>query len=312
VTPVFEVLRPGILTTLQDLGRPAGQAFGFAVAGAMDVFAPQVANLLAGNARGAVALETGLGGLRLRALEDRIVAVCGADLGAGVPLWKSARIRKGQELAFPASVAGVWAYVAVEGGFVADEFLGSGSTDPRARRGGFAGRALAKGDVLQARDPKAPAREGRGLTQAGIPSYPARVDARVILGPQDDMLGEGALPLFLSSAYEVTSRSDRAGYHLKGPALTFRGSADILSEAVAFGSVQVPADGKPILLLADRQATGGYAKIATVVSADLPKVAQTRPGGSIRFRAVDLEEAQASAVRLERLLSTLEAGCAPK
>ncbi|HEX7902088.1 MAG TPA: biotin-dependent carboxyltransferase family protein [Planctomycetota bacterium] len=301
----FEVLRPGVLSTLQDLGRPAGQALGFGVAGAMDAFALRVANLLAGNAPGAAALETGLGGLVLRALEDRIVAVCGADLGANVPLWKSARVRAGQELAFPKSTSGVWAYLAVEGGFEADLFLGSASTDPRARRGGFGGRALAKGDVLRARPSKG-AREGRGLTDAVIPAYRAKVDVRVILGPQE--FSDEAVRTFLSSDYAVTSGSDRMGYRLQGAALA-TGPAETLSEAVAFGSIQVPADGQPIVLLADRQATGGYAKIATVISADLSKVAQTRPGGSIRFRAVDLEEAQESAVRLEHLLSTVETGC---
>ena len=309
MTPVFEVLRPGVLSTLQDLGRPAGQAFGFGVAGAMDAFSLRVANLLAGNASGAAALETGLGGLVLRVLEDRIVAVCGANLGANVPLWKSVRIRKGQQLAFAASAGGVWAYVAVEGGFAAETFLGSASTDRRAVRGGFEGRALAKGDILRALDPKGHAREGRGLIYSEIPSYPARVDARVILGPQEEMFREEAVRAFLSSPYDVTSRSDRMGYHLKGPALTLRESAELLSEAVAFGSIQVPADGQPIILLADRQATGGYAKIATVIGADHSKVVQTRPGGAIRFRAVEIEEAQESAARLERLLSTLEAGC---
>ena len=304
MTPVFEVLRPGLLSTLQDLGRAAGQASGFGVAGAMDAFALRVANLLAGNAPGAAALETGLGGLVLRALEERIVAVCGAG-----GTWKSARVRKGEELAVSSTSSGVWTYLAVEGGFGADVVLGRACTVPRAGRVGFEGRALAKGDVLRARDPKGTAREGRGLIYSEIPAYPARVDARVILGPQEEMFGEEALQLFLSSPYEVTSRSDRMGYHLKGPTLAFRGAADVPSEAVAFGSIQVPGDGRPILLLADRQATGGYAKIATVVSADLSKVVQTRPGGSIRFRAVEMDEAQESASRLEKLLSTLEAGC---
>jgi antagonist of KipI len=303
MSAVFEVLRPGLLTTIQDLGRPAGQAFGFGAAGAMDPFALQVANLLAGNARGVAALETGLGGLVLRALEERIVAVCGA-----APGWKSVRVRAGEELAFPPTSSGVWSYLAVEGGFEADVFLGSASTDARARRGGFGGRALAAGDVLRAPPAKGTAREGRGLVASTIPAYPAQVDARVILGPQDEMFTDDALRTFLSTPFEVSARSDRMGYHLKGPPLAFRAGADILSEAVAFGSIQVPADGRPIVLLADRQATGGYAKIATVISADLSKVAQTRPGGSLRFRAVDIDEAQESAIRLENLLSTVEAG----
>jgi antagonist of KipI len=209
MSAVFEVLRPGLLTTIQDLGRPAGQAFGFGVAGAMDPFALQVANLLAGNARGAAALEIGLGGLVLRALEDRVVAVCGA-----APVWKSARIRKGEDLAFPSTPSGVWSYLAVEGGFEAEVFLGSASTDARARRGGFQGRALAGGDVLHAPPAKGSAREGRGLVASAIPAYPAQVDARVVLGPQDGMFTDEALRTFLTSPYEVSARSDRMGYHL--------------------------------------------------------------------------------------------------
>ena len=304
--PVFEVRRASAAASIQDLGRPAAQALGFGPSGAMDPFALRAANLLAGNARGAAALESGGGGLVLRALEERVVALCGA--GAA---WSSRRVRAGEELLVGGATSGVWTYVAVDGGFAADVFLGSAATDARAGRGGFGGRRLSAGDVLQAHDPRG-AREGRSLSRAVVPAYPPSSIVRVVPGPRDDLFTDEGMSSFFAEPYEVSGRSDRMGYHLRGPSIAFRGEADVPSEAVAFGSVQVPAGGQPIVLLADRQATGGYAQIATVISVDVPKVAQTRPGGTLRFRAVGVDEAQDAAVRLERLLSTVEEGCFPK
>ncbi len=295
---IFEVLQPGVMATLQDLGRTGWQRSGIGTAGAMDRFALQVANLLVGNRRGEAAIEVGLGGLRLRALEDRIGAVCGADLGAGVPLWKSLRLRKGDELRFTSAVRGMWAYLAVAGGFAAETVLGSKSTDLRAK----IGRALAKGDLLAAGPPGPSTRDGRALVPSMVPEYAESVAVRVVPGPEE--FPEGP---FLSAAFEVTSQSNRMGYRLRGPALGSKG--DILSDAVAPGTVQVPADGQPIVLMADRQTTGGYARIATVISADLPALAQARPGAKVSFRAVTVDEAQDAAVEVEKALSTLQSGC---
>jgi antagonist of KipI len=306
MTPVFDVLRAGPAASIQDLGRPAAQSLGFGPSGPMDPFALQAANLLAGNPRDAAALESGLGGLVLRAREERVVAVTGAGSD-----WRSRRVRAGEELALPAAVEGVWSYVAVDGGFGSELFLGSAATDVRARRGGLGGRRLAEGDVLSADAPRG-GRDGRVLSRAAWPAYPASSVVRVVLGPRDDLFTDEGLRLFLSEPYTVSGRSDRMGYHLIGPAIAFRGEADVPSEAVAFGSIQVPADGRPIVLMAERQATGGYAQIATVIGVDVAKVAQTRPGGTLRFRAVSVEEAQDVAVRLEQLLSTLETGLRAK
>jgi antagonist of KipI len=315
MTPVFEVLKPGLLTTVQDLGRTGGQAHGIGVSGAMDAFALQVGNLLVGNARGDAALEVAMGGLRVRCLEDRLVAVCGADPGAladgrPVPAWKSVRVRKGQEIVFSFPRAGVWSYLAVEGGIAVEAVLGSKSTDSRAGLGGFKGRALAAGDAVEAGAP-AGAGEGRALAAANVPDYASPATVGVIPGPQEEMFPEDAVRAFFSNPYEVTSQSDRMGYRLRGPALRPRDRADILSEAVAFGSIQVPADGQPIVLMADRQTTGGYAKIATVISTDLPRVAQVRPGGKLAFRAVELGWAQDRAAERERFLEAFRAGVSP-
>jgi antagonist of KipI len=306
VTPVFEVLQPGVLATIQDLGRIGWQRHGVGTAGAMDRTALQVANLLVGNPRNTAALEIGLGGLRLRCLHDWIVSVCGADLGAKIPLWKSIRVRKGDELSFPSAVRGVWAYLAPAGGVVAESVLGSRSTSLREHLGA---RPAAKGDLLHAAPPGPAARDGRLFLPSVVPEYPDAVAVRVVLGPQEDCFTEAAVQTFLSEPFQVTSRSNRMGYQLAGPPLHHRKTADILSEGVATGSIQVPADGQPIVLMADRQTTGGYTKIATVISADLPALAQARPGAKVSFRSVRVEEAQDSAVEVERMLSTLQTGC---
>lgn len=309
MTAVFEVLQPGVLTTIQDRGRTGWQRHGVGTAGAMDSFALQVGNLLVGNSRGSAALEIGLGGLRLRCLEDWIVSLCGADLGAAVPLWKSVRVRKGDELFFKSAIRGAWAYLALAGGVDAETVLGSRSTDLRARLGGWGGRGAAKGDVLGAGRPGASARDGRGLVPGDIPDYPDAVSVRVVLGPQEEMFPDESLQSFLAGRFEVTPQSNRMGYRLSGPAIRHRGAADVLSDAVATGSIQVPADGQPIVLMADRQTTGGYAKIATVISVDLPALAQARPGTKVSFRSVSVDDAQELAVQTEKTLSTIQSGC---
>ena len=306
MTPVFEVLQPGVLATIQDLGRFGWQRHGVGTAGAMDRTALQVANLLVGNPRNTAALEIGMGGLRLRCLHDWIVAVCGADMGAGIPLWKSIRIRKGEELTFRSAVRGVWAYLAPAGGVVAESVLGSRSTSLREHLGA---RPAAKGDLLRAGPSRPAARDGRLVLPSVIPEYPDTVTVRVVLGPEEERFTEQSVQSFLSDSFEVTPRSNRMGYQLAGPPLRHRNTADILSEGVATGSVQVPADGQPIVLMADRQTTGGYTKIATVISADLPVLAQARPGARVAFRSVRVEEAQESAMEVERMLSTLQTGC---
>jgi antagonist of KipI len=327
MTETFEILRTGVLATVQDLGRWGYQRFGMPVSGAMDGFALRAANLLVGNAGGEAGVEVAMGGLALRAVRETVVAICGADLrarldGGAAPMWKSFALRPGQELSWDRPAKGVWAYLAVAGGIDVPSVMGSKSTYLRAKVGGLEGRALAKGDVLCASPEKGdrhrfqtaksepvPFFRGRGLSPTEIPEYSSRVTARVILGPQQDAFEDEAVRTLCSSEYEVTAQSDRMGYRLKGPPLRHRGSADILSDALTFGSIQVPSDGQPILLAADRQTTGGYAKIATVISADLSAVVQLGPGGKLRFAAIDVRHAQDLARRQEQLLARLEVAC---
>ncbi|MGD6776050.1 biotin-dependent carboxyltransferase family protein [Sutcliffiella horikoshii] len=295
-SPLFQVMKPGLLTTIQDLGRTGYQEFGMVVAGAMDDYSLQIGNLLVGNDKGEAALEVTIMGPELKALEDVVVAICGGNLspkvnGKQAPMWKSFKVKKGELIEFGRPVEGARAYICVAGGFDVPVVMGSKSTYLKAQIGGFQGRALEKDDVLYG-EPTLKATTGRSIHPDKIPSYKKEMAIRVCLGPHLDAFHESSVEMFLSSTYEVTPQSDRMGYRLKGPKIEHKTSADIISEAIPLGGIQVPADGSPILLMADRQTTGGYTRVATVISYDIPLLAQAQPGTSIRFREVSVEEAQ--------------------
>jgi antagonist of KipI len=313
MTAAFEVIAPGLLDTVQDLGRWGHQRSGVPVSGATDDFSLQVGNLLVGNPRGAACLEMALRGPTLHVSADTLIAVCGADLGASldgepVPRWKSFAVRAGQMLSFAGARAGAWGYLCVAGGIAVPLVLGSRSTYLRGSFGGFAGRALRAGDVLEAGEPSPCARAGRSLRPPDMPAYGERAGVRALPGPQADRFEGRALDTFFAARYTVTRRADRMGCRLAGPALEARGGHDILSAGVTAGSVQVPGDGAPIVLLADRQATGGYAVIAAVVSVDLAALAQLPPGSSVTFSRTTVDEAEAAARQREEFLATIEAG----
>jgi antagonist of KipI len=257
----------------------------------MDSFALQAANLLVGNPRGAAAIEIALGGFAVRARKECVVSLAGADLsatlaGAPAPRWEAFCLGEGEVLSLAGRRSGVWAYLGVAGGIDVPEVLGSRSTYTRARLGGYGGRALAPGDLVATGEGQDPLRSaGRRLSPEWVPAYGRDAQLRVVVGPDEDRFTEEALGFFFSSPYEVTARSDRVGYRLGGPALRHRDRADVLTDAVTFGTVQVPADGQPIVLAADRPTTGGYAKIATVLTADLSAFVQVPPGGTLSFRA---------------------------
>jgi len=314
---LFAVEAPGLLTTIQDLGRAGHQREGLSPAGAMDPFAASTANLLAGNGRGAAVLEVTLLGPALRALAGVRVTLCGADLsarldGLPLPLWRTAIVRAGGRLSFGRRVSGARAYLAVAGGFDVPAVLGSRATFLRGGMGGLNGRPLRVGDVLEGvrGGEQALPWPGRGLRPGDMPAYPLPAVLRVLPGPHPDALAGDALAVMAGGFYTVSPQSDRQGYRLDGPAIPRLGG-DILSEAMPPGGLQVPPDGHPILLMADRQTTGGYPLLAVVISADLPRAAQIAPGDTVRFVAVTLEEAQAAAAAQERWLRVVEAGTNP-
>ena len=327
---MIEVLKPGALSLLQDLGRYGYQRFGVVVGGAMDEWAHRFANALVGNDENEATLEITLTGPTLRFDKASTIAVCGADLSAlvdgvegtqALPHGRPAVIRAGSQLRFGQRRAGVRAYLAVRGGFDVAPVMGSRSTYVRGGFGGFAGRALRKGDVLRignaaaagppaapAAPPAAPARSARG-SPLWVPATPlvapgveiaAIQTIRIIAGQQWNVFTAQAHQRLLDAEFCIGAQSDRMGYRLEGPALARAQSIEMISEAVTFGTIQVPPDGMPIILMADRQTTGGYPKIASVASVDLRLLAQMAAPQALRFQLITLEDAQKIYLARER------------
>ena len=309
-TKVFEVIQPGPLTTIQDLGRFGYQQFGVPPSGALDNYAYRVGNLLIGNAEGAAALEITLFGCQLRALEETTIAITGADLaatvnGVPVPSWESLSLKQGDVLSFPGLNSGCRAYLAVTGGIAVPEVMQSASTYTKASIGGFDGRPLRKGDIVQASKSVSLAKVAR-MPSKYIPVYGKQITLRVILGPQDDLFTGEGISDFFNSDYTVSAQADRMGYRLEGPRIQHRKGADIISDGIPLGAIQVPGDGLPIILLVDRQTTGGYTKIATTISVDIPRIAQAKPGDKISFQQVDEEQAVTLLKKYEQHMETIK------
>lgn len=292
------ILSPGPLTTVQDSGRFGALGKGFSPGGAMDMDAMTVANLLVGNAPGVGVLEMTMLGITARFDCETVIALTGADMSTRlndepIARYASVAVHPGDVLTMGAASRGMRAYLAVTGGFDLPLVMGSVSTNLKCALGGFQGRKLKTGDELP-------------LNQSGAPflprqvsppeDYPDCISLRVLLGPQDDAFTQKGIDTFLGCEYTVTDKADRMGIRLSGEIIESKNGVDILSDGIAAGSVQIPASGTPIIMMADRQTTGGYAKIATVISADLSQAAQARPGTRIRFVRVT----EAEAIRLRR------------
>ncbi len=298
---MLEVIEASGVATVQDQGRFGWRRFGVPTSGPMDAIAYATANMLAGNPAEAGVVEIGGGDLLLRAAADCAVAVTGAGFKLTIgswdyPLWGSYFVRSGWTIQLEKDGFGMWAYVAVAGGIDVAPVMGSRSTCMRGRFGGVDGRRLEEGDALKTAATGEPLMEiaGRSLKQEAQPAYGPGPTVDVILGPQSDRFGDESLGTLLSSAYKIGLSSDRMGYRLEGAKLPHRGSPDITSEGMTAGSIQVPADGAPIVMMADGATTGGYPKIACVTRADLPRLAQCTPGrDEVRFRETSIEMAQA-------------------
>lgn len=287
-------INPGALATVQDAGRMGYQRYGVPPSGAVDLFTFRIANALVGNEADEAAIEfTLLGGAWAVEGGACRVAVAGAFPvalnGTSMPAFRALDLAPGDVLKIGAGAGGARGYLAVAGGFGFDPVLGSRSTHVRSGLGGLDGKPLAKDSRLPLR---APACEGAPLA---LDPRLARHDpgpVRVIPGPQDDYFDDAAMAAFLREAWTMHPQSDRMGLRLEGPPLTHARGFNIVSDGIAPGSIQVPGNGLPIVLLADRQSTGGYPKIATVVCADLPRLGQLRPGETVRFEAVPVEAAE--------------------
>jgi antagonist of KipI len=307
---IFRVILPGSFTTVQDRGRYSFIDRGVPPSGALDLFAAGIANRLVGNPGGAAVLEVTMMGPVLEVLGEADVAITGADMvmtinREPVPGWQSIRVKEGDLIRLRQAKSGCRAYLAVTGGIDVPVVMGSRATFVKAKIGGIEGRPLKKGDVL-ARVPGKPLEKPRRLPAGFIPAYSPEVVLRAVAGPQDEVFASG-LETFFSSVYEVTAEADRMGYRLQGPPVHHDKGfpQSIISEPTAPGSVQLPAAGQPIILLVE-QTTGGYTKIATVISTDLSKIAQAMPGSRVRFQKVTLEEAHRIYREQARFLKQIE------
>jgi antagonist of KipI len=307
----IEVLRPGLLTTVQDSGRVGYQKYGVVPSGVMDPLSARIANLLVGNSENSAVLEFTLQGPSLRFHCDVCLAVCGAEFSVRigkerVSMWRPVNVRRGSVLEITHVNRGARGYLAVLGGFDVPKVMGSHSTYLAAAIGGYNGRSLRVGDMLAIglkHQDVLPALPTKVLFQAtdwsvdtAIHPYFSqhRPRLRVIAGGEADWFAEETIRSFYSSTYSVTVNSNRMGYRLEGPPLIAQQVSSLLSEGVTMGTIQVPADGQPIVLMADHQTTGGYAKLATVITADYPVAAQLKPGDQIQFTEVSIAEAQSS------------------
>ena len=310
------VKKPGVVTTIQDKGRFGYQGSGFSTNGVMDHRAFVVANLLVENDPNAPVLEFALAGPTVRFTTKTFVAITGGDFsptldGEPVPLYTALMVQRGSILRFKASKTGCYGYLAIAGGSVrVPEVMGSRSTNLKCEFGGWRGRALVVGDYVPFTTKSTDFLPNLGSHRIdGDDAFYGfgqdEIVVRVVPGPQEHMFSDAGIQTFYSQAFTTTTKSDRMGYRLEGPEIETKHGSDIISDGIAFGAVQVPSHGRPIIMLADRQTTGGYAKIGTVATVDIPKLVQRPPGSKIRFERISVQEAQALMREEARLFDML-------
>ena len=305
----IRVLEAGPLATIQDRGRYGYQDRGVPVSGAMDRHALRIANLLVGNREEEACIEITLGSFRVEFLRATRFALTGADQaprlnGQLIANWKCRFAEAGDVLALDFAHSGFRSYLAIEGGVDVPPVMGSRSTYLRGGFGGYEGRQLQKGDILRCgREQGTPIHE---LPGGLIPRYTDEPVLRVVLGPQDDYITPEGITAFLSESYETTVRMDRMGCSLNGPPIAHAKGPDIISDGIVAGAVQVPGSKQPLILMADAQTIGGYVKIATIASFDLPLVAQLQPGCRVRFKAMSLLEAREIYLRQEYRMRNIQ------
>lgn len=303
------MLAPGCLTTVQDLGRYGHLRYGVPISGAMDAFSLAAANLLVGNSPNDAGLEITITGPELSVLASTQIALTGGAIspivnGRSVPMWQTLNVQLGDVISFGKMEGGCRSYLAFRGGIDAPLVLGSKSTYVRGGFGGIGGRQLRIGDVIEGFE-VAPLEHEYRVPDDLVPQFGRDLRVHVILGPQADMFTEAGIETFFSSQYKVTSEADRMGYRLEGPLIEHKGKADIVSDALLPGAVQVPKNGKPIVMMRDAQTTGGYTKIAVVCTSDLSVLGQARPDGLIEFSRITVAEAHRRLQEQNRLLRNL-------
>jgi len=327
---MFKINKPGLLTTVQDLGRYGYQKVGIVACGAMDQFAHRVANLLVGNEENDATLEITMMGPSLTFDINTLLSICGGEFdatinGERIRPWRTVLVKKGDELKVGSCRSGFRAYLAIAGGIDVPAVMGSKSTYLRAGIGGYNGRALKAGDTVKSgklsdlsqkllqyvtkENPQKPIIEAEwSIASDLLTDYDTARPVRVVKGRQFNLFTEQSLQQFYREEFDITPQSDRMGYRLKGAPLSLETKTDMLSEAVSFGTIQVPSDGQPIILTADRQTTGGYPKIAQIASVDFSRIAQLKPGDKVRFTEIAHSVAEKLYLKREHSLLQLKQG----
>ncbi len=291
----IKFISAGMLTTIQDLGRYKYQRFGMPVAGAMDTYALQLANWLVGNKREEAGFEITFLGPKIEFFFDTTISLTGATIRATInnkPIFMdvSHRVKAGDILEIGAVIKGMRSYLAIAGSIDVDEVMGSKSTYLRAKIGGYHGRKIENGDEIAIKNSST--HEPRQLPTELLPIYRKHQVIRIIPGTEISNFDLTGLSTFLTSEYEVSNKNDRMGYRISGPPIQHKNGADIISSGITHGSIQVPGHGEPIIMMSDHQTVGGYTKIATVITVDLPLLAQMKTGDKISFKETTLEYAQ--------------------
>lgn len=304
----MEVLTPGLLTTVQDLGRDGFGPMGVSASGAADAIALRLGNRLVGNAEGAAGLEMTLLGGTFLFPEGGGIALTGSDFGATLDqeplgLWTSVEVRAGQRLRLGPTKSGARCYLSVRGGVAVKPFLGSASTHLLSGLGGFEGRALRKGDILSVGAGDRPFRK-RTVAAPSLQRLSPRKVLRVTVGVQADWFPNASRQLFYGNIHRVREDSNRMGLRLQGLPVTARTSGEMITEGISLGAVQVPESGQPIISFVEQQTTGGYPVIANVISVDFSSVGQLRPRDEVRFEQVGMDEARALLIEREKLLAS--------
>ncbi|QUW21373.1 biotin-dependent carboxyltransferase [Sporosarcina sp. Marseille-Q4063] len=320
------VLHAGLLTTIQDLGRYGAQKYGVIVSGAMDSYSLRIANLLVGNEEGEGAIEVTLFGTSLQFEKDQLIAITGGDLAASLdgekaPMWRPILVRNGSTLTFKSGTKGARSYIAFAGGIEIPPAMGSKSTYLRAGIGGFQGRALQKGDTFNCGEMSPLGQSFFYELKARRQHFTWSVNyqpllnlqqtqtIRVLEGTEFNRFDKPSQQLLFTETFTITKQADRMGYRLEGTTpLTLIEEFELLSEGVTYGTIQVPTNGQPIILMADRQTTGGYPKIGQVISADLSNLAQLQPTATMQFKKVSLEQAQTELIKNEQLIKDIKRG----
>lgn len=309
----IKVKKPGLLTTIQDLGRVFSQKYGISSSGAMDSLSLRLGNIIVGNEESEAAIEITLIGPVFEFTREGVIAITGANIspkinGKDVEQWRSVPVSAGDTISFGRVEEGCRSYLIIAGGIDVPLVMGSRSTFIRGNFGGHQGRALIAGDTISVRkwDKMYRSVIGRGVPKKYRPQFNDKRKLRFVLGPQADQFEEKVIAQLSLGTYEILSESDRMGYRLQGPTIKHKESSDIISDYITAGSIQVPGNGQPIILMADCQMTGGYAKLGVVISVDLPYLAQRKPGEKVQFERIEIDEAQALWKAQEHFLTTMK------